>query len=143
MPITLESRIRRMQVVNLPHEAFCRERCECTEMTVVIAAENPRTGERAPTRVSKRVPTSMTWLAGERRTGLTSVLLEVPDVKAAIACGFLRLVEQTSAPVSGAVDATSPPTPGMGSAPTPATRTAAAPTPATTPATASPATKDS
>ena len=47
MPITLESRVRRMQVVNLPHDAFCRERYACTETTVVIVAENLRTGRSA------------------------------------------------------------------------------------------------
>jgi hypothetical protein len=99
MPITLESRVRRMQVLNLPHEAFCRDRCACTETTVVVVAENPRTGDRAPKRVSKKLPTSMTWLALERRAGLSRVLLEVPDVKAAIAQGHLRLVEQAPDPV--------------------------------------------
>lgn len=98
MPITLESRVRRMQVVNLPHEVCCRDACACTETTVVVVAENPRTGDRAPKRVTKAVPDSMTWLALERRAGLPSALLEVPDVQAALARGDLRLVEQTPEP---------------------------------------------
>jgi hypothetical protein len=102
MPITLENRVRRMLVVNLPHDVFCRCRCVCTETTVVVTAENPRTGDRAAMRVSKHLPSSMTWLALERRAGLPSALLEVPDVKDAIARRHLRLVEQTPDPIAHA-----------------------------------------
>jgi hypothetical protein len=102
MPITLESRIRRMQVVNLPHEVFCRERCGCAEMTVVVVAENPRTGDRAPKRVTKLVPASMTWLALERRDGLPRAILDVPEVKAALAHRHLRLVEDVPDHVASA-----------------------------------------
>jgi hypothetical protein len=103
MPITLENRLRRMLVVNLPHDVFCNDRCACTETTVVVTAENPRTGDCAPKRVSKHLPSSMTWLALERRAGLPSALLEVPDVKDAIARRQLRLVEQTPDPIAHAV----------------------------------------
>lgn len=111
MQITLESRVRRMQVFNLPHESFCRDRCACSQTTVVITAENPRTGERARKHVPKTVPSSMTLLADERRAGLPAALLEVPDVKAAIARGHLRLVVQTPdpAPPASATSAASPP----------------------------------
>jgi hypothetical protein len=115
MPITLESRVRRMQVFNLPHESFCRDRCACSQTTVVITAENPRTGERARKNVSKTVPASMTLLAGERRAGLSAALLEVPDVKAAIDRGDLRLVQQTpdpAPPASAASAASAPATKG-------------------------------
>ena len=144
MPITLESRVRRMQVFNLPHEAFCKDACGCSETTVVIVAENPRTGDRAPKHVAKRVPASMTWLARERRAGLPSVLLEVPDVKAAIGRGYLRVVEQspdvadataTSTPASPAPAARSPPAaaaPSSRTAPSPAPRPTATPTVAAT-----------
>jgi hypothetical protein len=98
MPITLESRIRRMLVVNLPHDTYCRGQCGCAETTVVVAAENPRTGDRASKHVSKHLPASMTWLALERRVDLPTVLLDVPDIRAAIGRGQLRLVEQTPDP---------------------------------------------
>ena len=78
------------------------DRCVCTETTVVVTAENPRTGDRAAKRVAKHLPPSMTWLALERREGLPSALLEVPDVKAAIACRHLRLLEQTPDPIARA-----------------------------------------
>jgi len=144
MPITLESRVRRMQVFNLPHEAFCKGACACSETTVVVVAEHPRTGDRAPKHVAKRVPPSMTWLARERRAGLPSVLLEVPDVKAAIECGYLRVVEQmpdaapapaAPAPVAPAPAARSPPAaaaPSSRTAPSPAPRPTATPTVAAT-----------
>jgi hypothetical protein len=102
MPITLENRVRRMLVVNLPHDVSCRERCACTETTVVVTAENPRTGDRASQRVAKQLPAAMTWLALERRAGLPSALLEVPDIRAAIGRGHLRLVEQTPDPAPAA-----------------------------------------
>lgn len=127
MPITLESRVRRMQVFNLPHEAFCKGACACSETTVVVVAEHPRTGDRAPKHVAKRVPPSMTWLARERRAGLPSVLLEVPDVKAAIARGYLRVVEQTPD------CADTPATPSPTTAAAPSSTTAPAPSSPTTP----------
>ena len=95
MPVTLESRTRRMQVFHLSHNVFCRDRCACGEVTVVVTAENPRTGERAPRPLQKKVPGSITLLARERKPGLPSRLLELAEVKAAIARGYLRIVEQT------------------------------------------------
>lgn len=96
MPVTLESRARRIQVFHLPHDVFCRDRCACAEVTVVVVAENPRTGDRAPKHMRKKVPSSLTFLALERKPGLPSTLLEVAEVKAAIGRGYLRIVEQTS-----------------------------------------------
>jgi len=96
MPVTLENRLRQMQLFNLDHEAYCRDgACSCAEVTVVVAAENPRTGERAPRVVSKRVPAVLTLLARERRSGLPDAVLRVPAVRAALASGRLRVVEQT------------------------------------------------
>lgn len=95
MPVTLESRTRRMQVFHLPHELFCRGRCACSEVTVVVTAENPRTGERAPQLLQKKVPGSLTILARERKPALPTAVIELAEVKAAIARGYLRIVEQT------------------------------------------------
>jgi hypothetical protein len=95
MPVTLESRLRQMQVFNLPHDAYCDEgKCACSDMTVVVVEETSRTGERAPKQVAKKAPASMTLLALERKTGLPTALLDVPDVKAAIARGYVRVIEQ-------------------------------------------------
>jgi hypothetical protein len=83
-----------MQVFHLSHDIFCRGRCACSEVTVVVTAENPRTGERAPRQLQKKVPGSMTVLARERKSDLPSAVLELAEVKAAIARGYLRIVEQ-------------------------------------------------
>jgi hypothetical protein len=149
MPVTLESRARRMQVFHLPHDVFCRDRCACTEVAVVVVAENPRTGERAPKRLHKKVPGSLTFLALERKPGLPSALLEVADVKAAIGRGYLRIVEQTpdQAPsvaaehessISPAPAASAPPQPPAPTAPPPAQ--APAPTASVRPQAPAPAT---
>jgi len=122
MPVTLESRVRRMQVFHLPHEVFCRGHCTCAEVTVVVVAENSRTGERAPKRVAKRVPGSITILARERKAGLPGTVLEVAEVRAAISRGYLRVIEQT------------PDQP----APTPSVPTPSSSSPASTPAPSSP-----
>ncbi len=148
MPVTLESRARRMQVFHLPHDVFCRDRCACAEVAVVVVAENPRTGERAPKHLKKKVPGSLTFLALERKPGLPSALLEVPEVKAAVGRGYLRIVEQTpdkaapsaaaehAPPHSSAPAASSPPQP-----PAPTTNVPAhlpGPAQAPAPATAAP-----
>lgn len=95
MPVTVQSRTRRMQVFHLPHDVFCRVQCACAEVTVVVVAENPRTGERAPKQLRKKVAGSITLLALERKAGVPAALLELAEVKTAIGRGYLRVVEQT------------------------------------------------
>jgi hypothetical protein len=95
MPVTLESRSRRMQVFHLPHEVCCRDRCACAHVAVFVMAENPRTGERARKRVEKQVPSSITFLARERKENLPAALLELAEVEAAIGRGYLRILAQT------------------------------------------------
>jgi hypothetical protein len=95
MPMTLENRMRQMQVFNLPHHAYCKDDCACSDTAVLVVAENPRNGERALRRIERKTPSSLTLLAGERRSDLPMALLDVPEVKAAIACGRVRIIEQT------------------------------------------------
>lgn len=96
--MTLESRLRQIQVFNLDHDAYCRQGdCACSEISTVVVEENPRTGERAPRRVAKKAPAALTLLARERRDGLPDAVLEVAAVQSAIACGQVRVVEQTPA----------------------------------------------
>lgn len=127
MPVTLESRSRRMQVFHLPHEVCCRERCACADVAVFVVAEHPRTGERARKKVVKKVPGSITFLARERKENLPARLLELAQVKAAIGRGYLRIVAQTpdvSAPPSEAAAAAA--TPGQVTSPAPGQPTAIA-----------------
>ncbi len=96
MAVTLENRLRQMQVFNLNHEAYCTGAgCACSQVTTVVVDENPRTGERAQRRVTRRAPGSLTLLARERREGLPGSVLAVPEVQAAVAKGHLRVVAQT------------------------------------------------
>jgi hypothetical protein len=98
MPISLENRLRRILVVNLPHDVCCAQGCACSKATIVVAAENPRTGDRVTQHVTRDAAASLTWLALERRDDLPDHLLEVPEVKAALSCGHLRLAKQSAAP---------------------------------------------
>jgi hypothetical protein len=129
MPVTLQSRARRIQVFYLPHEVYCRARCVCAEMTMAIVAQNPRTGERARKHIHKRVPGSITFLARERKDNLPSALLEVPDVKTAIDRGYLRIVAQTPdpAPVAAATPTATAAAEGTAPPPSPPVTTVAAP----------------
>ncbi len=96
MPVTLENRIRQMQVFNLEHDAYCASsECACSDITATVVEQNPRTGERAPRHVTKKAPASMTLLALERREGLRESIVSVPEVRAAIERGLVRVVEQT------------------------------------------------
>ena len=127
MPLTLQSRARRMQVFHLPHDVCCRDRCVCEDVAAVIVAENPRTGERARQQLTKKVPGAMTFLALERKQRLPTALLGVAEIKAAIDRGYLQVVEHTP-------DAPPPPSPAASAAP-PAPHSApppaaSAPTPA-------------
>ncbi len=101
MPVTLESRIRRMQVFNLEHEAYCAAgECACSDITTVVMEHNPRTGERAPRHVTKKAPASITLLALERREGMRDSIVSAPEMRAAIERGLVRVVEQTPASVA-------------------------------------------
>lgn len=98
MPVTIENRVRQMQVFNLEHDAYCAGgECSCSDITTVVVEQNPRTGERAPRHVTKKAPASLTLLARERRDGLRESIVSVPEVRAAIERGFVRVVEQTPA----------------------------------------------
>ena len=99
MPVTLENRLRQIQVFNLDHDAFCRPgACACSSTAVLVVDENPRTGDRAQRRVEKKTPSSLTLLALERRSGLPTRVLDVPEVRAAIARGRVRVGDQTPDP---------------------------------------------
>lgn len=98
MPVTLESRIRRMQVFNLEHDAYCGGDCACSDITATVVEHNPRTGERAPRHITKKAPASLTLLALERREGLRESIVAVPEVRAAIDQGHVRFVAQTPPP---------------------------------------------
>jgi hypothetical protein len=131
-----------MQVFHLPHDVFCRDQCACAEVAVVVVAENPRTGERAPKRVTKKVPGTITLLALERKPDLPSALLELAQVKAAIGRGYLRVIEQSpdiaaapvavAAAVGGAAHPSAPATSAPSSSPA-QTTSSPAPTPAAKP----------
>jgi hypothetical protein len=129
-----------MQVFHLVHDVFCRDRCACAEVAVVAVAENPRTGERAPKHLNKKVPGSITFVALERKPSLPSTVLELAQVKAAIGRGYLRVVEQTAdkaaAPAAAAAVPASPAhSPALAaSAPPPAPAASSSPAPSSTPA---------
>lgn len=138
MPVTLQNRLRQMQVFNLDHAAYCQSGCGCIDMVVTVSTEHPRTGARLPRRVEKKVPQSLTLLALERRADLPDAILNVAEVKSAIGAGSVRVLEQTlavnattsdSAPKSPSVsDSAPPPRPAsQGAQPTNATTAAAAP----------------
>lgn len=124
MPVTLESRVRQMQVFNLPHDTYCLDgSCSCSDTTAVVVEENPRTGQRAPRRVTRRTSSSLTLLALDRRSGLPTGILDVPEVQAAIARGRVRVVEQTPTPAPSKPASVPPPPakPAAAPAPPPAT----------------------
>lgn len=86
MPVIIESRLRQMQIFSLDHEAYCGQGdCACSDIETVVVEDNPRTGERAPRRVRKKAPDSLTLLARERREGLRDSVLAVPAIQSAIA----------------------------------------------------------
>lgn len=101
MPVTLESRVRRMQVFTLAHDIYCRATCACAELVVFVADENPGL-QRGARRVTKRVPGSLTLLAFEHRANLPNRILEVPDVQKAIGRGDVRIRAHTPEPAAPA-----------------------------------------
>lgn len=103
MAITLESKTRQMQVFNLPHEIYCEAagHCRCAEQRVTTVVDDPLTGERTPRSVVRRIPASLTLLAGARVEGLDEAVLQVAEIRTAITRGALR-VHTEPVPVAAA-----------------------------------------
>lgn len=100
MAITLESKARQMQVFNLPHDIYCKAagHCRCEEQLVTTLDENPLTGERTPRSTTRRIPASLTLLAGARTESIDEAVLKVPEIQHAIARGAIRVrTEPTTA----------------------------------------------
>jgi hypothetical protein len=90
-----------MQVFNLEHDAYCAAgECACSDITAVVVEHNSRTGERAPRHVTKKAPAALTLLALERRDGMRESIVSVPEVRAAIDRGLVRVVEHTPPPAT-------------------------------------------
>jgi hypothetical protein len=98
MSIVIKNMERRMRIINLPHETYCKAagRCACAKETVTTVVHDPKTGERSMVSRVKRIPSSLTILGLEAREGLPDALLEIPEVKRALRAGRLRIVEQRS-----------------------------------------------
>ena len=95
MAVTLESRVRRMQVFNLEHEAYCQgPECCCSEMAMLVSDHNPITGEKGLRPITKRVPGSLTLLALDRMTGLPDAVVNVSELREAIARGFVHVTTE-------------------------------------------------
>ena len=87
MSVTLINTTRRMVVLNLPHESYCKAlgRCACTPH---------------PLRENATVASSLTIPAGQAVADLPEAVLSAPEADQAIKTGEL-LVEQTPAPGPG------------------------------------------
>ena len=98
MAVTIRNMERRMKVINLPHESYCKSagQCSCDKQTVTVVVQDPRTGERNLVSRDKRIPSSLTLLSQETRKDLPEAVLEVPEVKRALRAGRLRVIEQKS-----------------------------------------------
>jgi hypothetical protein len=99
MPITLESKARQMQVFNLPHDIYCAVagHCRCQEQLVTTVVEDPQTGERTPRSVVRRIPASLTLLAGARAQNLEEAVLKVAEIRTAIERGAIRVFTEPTA----------------------------------------------
>ena len=84
MSVTLINTTRRMVVLNLPHESYCKAlgRCACTPH---------------PLREEATVASSLTIPAGQAVADLPEAVLSAPEVDRAVKAGELH-VKQTPAP---------------------------------------------
>lgn len=92
--VTLENREGLIQVFNLPHERYCAaiDACTCRDQTVTTMVENPATGDRTTRTVTRRLPASVTLLAGDRWAGQPAEVLRIPEIQRAVERGALRVV---------------------------------------------------
>ena len=95
--VTVESRLKQMQVFNLDHEVCCKTKCGCKEEITTVTKKHPKTGMEGPARVKKRHAGVVTFLAREKIPDLSDSFLKLQTVKTAIANRSLRVVSQTDA----------------------------------------------
>jgi len=106
--ITIENLEPRMTVYNLAHPDFVRTR-------KIPQVQELKGGKSVGVFVKKRIPTSITFLARERKSCLPNSILRCPDIKAAIEARPARLrllsgpiVDRTQRPATPARPATKP-----------------------------------
>jgi len=87
----IANRTKQIQVFNVPCRIGCNgEGCLCTEVTIQLAAVDAD-GTRGVRVIDRRLPGSVTFLAGENRE-VPAFVASSPDVKRAIDRGALRLL---------------------------------------------------
>ncbi len=94
--VTVESRLKQMQVFNLEHEVCCKTKCGCTQEVVTVVKKHPRTGIEGTARVTRRHHDVKTILAREKDIQVSESFLELPAVKNAINARSLRVTSRTA-----------------------------------------------
>lgn len=88
---TVVNRTKKIQVYNIPCPPDCDgKECLCT-VQEMRSIQDAKDGERGIRVFDKRLPGSITFLAGEKKN-LKAHFLTAPDVKRAIDRGDLRLL---------------------------------------------------
>lgn len=91
---TLRNGSRRAQTFNLPHEQYCQaDECACTVIEQPQRILDPQTGDYGMASVEKRVPSSITFQAGETKEDLRDEILDCPEIKAALNRQEDRLIQ--------------------------------------------------
>ena len=106
--VTLENLERRMVVYNLAHPAHTRVR-------KIPQVQELKGGKSIGVFVKKRLPSSITFLARERKSCLPDTIVQCPDIRAALAARPPRLrevsgpiVDRSQRPAKPARPATKP-----------------------------------
>jgi len=105
MATTLINKKKRKRTFILDHPFFDDQG---RTMNMVVSHQT-RDGRLMPKRIRKRVPGSMTLLAGEKRHGLPDQIIKVPQIAKAIrekTLVFLRVREETATAAAKSVRAT-------------------------------------
>jgi hypothetical protein len=82
---TLKSRSRTLLTFNLPHKFYCEDgECRCVDVKQHSAEHDNVSGMTGIAEREAKLATSITFLAGEKKTDLSETILDCPDVKGAI-----------------------------------------------------------
>lgn len=87
----LKNKSRTPEVINLDHDVVCADECGCTEITQLVVALNPQTGEKGRREITRSICASLHILPG-MTVEVPDTVIDLPVVEALLREGRLVLV---------------------------------------------------
>lgn len=96
--VIIRNLARTLFVLNLEHRDYSgHAACKPQELKFVLPAET-EDGTKGTRHIEKKVPASITWLAGQESEPLPDAVAEAPQIRLRVAQGLMSVVRLPEAP---------------------------------------------